>query len=184
MKTSRKRTNKPAVPSVGSEILSRLKKFSEALETQTDLAKRFTCRTVQLNLRPQSYDAALVKKTRRTLGASHSIFSQFMGVSVQAVHDWEQGLKPPGGAACRLMDEIRGNPDYWIARTIEANQRLTACDWTLPTSRANRRCRKRRAPARRRSATSACPRPAFRPSDRRRRSAPSRACDRFHAPRR
>ena len=45
-----------------------------------------------------------------------------MGVSIQAVHDWEQGLKPPGRAACRLMDEIRNNPDYWITRLHELSK--------------------------------------------------------------
>ena len=124
MKNSRKK-RVPSV-SVGSEILSRLTKASKALRTKSDLADRFTRRTVRLNLRPQPCDATVVKQTRRVLGASQTIFAQFLGVSVQAVHDWEQGVKPPGGAACRLMDEIRRNPAYWIARLQELSQPISA----------------------------------------------------------
>lgn len=40
-------------------------------------------------------------------------------IRLGAVRDWEQGLKKPGGAACRLMDEIRQNPDYFLRRLKE-----------------------------------------------------------------
>lgn len=105
--------------SVGGELVRRLKRFTEALETTKDLSKRFTCRTVRLNLRPKPYDAQGVKKTRRKLSASQAIFAQFLGVSLSAVRDWEQGLKPPSGAASRIMDEINHDPDYFRKRLME-----------------------------------------------------------------
>lgn len=105
--------------SVGGRIVGALKEFSEAVEAGEDLQQRFTCRTIHLNLEPQTYNPDMVKKTRDLLGASQSIFAQFLGVSASAVQDWEQGAKPPKGSACRLMDEIRTNPDYWRRRLQE-----------------------------------------------------------------
>jgi putative transcriptional regulator len=105
--------------SVGGELVRRLKRFTDALKDTDDVSQRFTCRTVKLNLRPVPYDSARVKKTRHKLSASQAIFAQFLGVSLGAVRDWEQGLKPPGGAACRMMDEINHKPDYFRKRLRE-----------------------------------------------------------------
>ena len=101
---------------VGSELVRRLKRFADKLADTEDIGKQFTCRTVKLNLVPTAYDDKAVKETRRRLNASQAIFAQFLGVSVSAVRDWEQGLKPPSGPACRLMDEINGNPPYFQER--------------------------------------------------------------------
>jgi putative transcriptional regulator len=70
-------------------------------------------------MRPQPYIASEVKSTRKKLSASQVIFAQFLGVSASAVRDWEQGLKPPSGAACRIMDEINRNPKYFRNRLQE-----------------------------------------------------------------
>ena len=105
--------------SVGATIAGRLAKVAAAVEAGEDITKRFTCRTVRLRLAPQRYGPKEVKQTRQKLGASQSIFAQFLGVSPSAVQDWEQGLKPPHGSACRLMDEIRRDPKYWIQRLQE-----------------------------------------------------------------
>ena len=113
-------------PSVGSEIVRRLKRFADVLENTKDLRSRFTCRTVKLNLKPKSHSPATVKKTRLLLGASQAIFAQFLGVSPSAVRDWEQGIKPPSGAARRLMDEIRRNPEYFLNRLRELSSPVAA----------------------------------------------------------
>jgi putative transcriptional regulator len=105
--------------SVGRKITQRLKNFVEAVEGGEDPTKRFTCRTIRLQLETQQYNPDLVKETRRLLGASQAIFAQFLGVSASAVQDWEQGEKPPKGSACRLMDEIRRDPEYWLKRLRE-----------------------------------------------------------------
>lgn len=112
--------------SIGSKIVGRLKTFVEAVEGSEEPDKRFTCRTISLNLEPQDYTPALVKKTRELLGTSQAIFAQFLGVSPSAVQDWEQGAKPPKGVACRLMDEIRRHPEYWQARLRELSTPITA----------------------------------------------------------
>jgi putative transcriptional regulator len=104
---------------VGKELVRRLKGFAEELEKAERVSDRFTCRTVRLNLRPHNYTAELVKKTRGLLGASQVIFAKFLGVAPNTVRDWEQGAKHPSGAACRIMDEIRQDPKYWLKRLTE-----------------------------------------------------------------
>lgn len=106
---------------IGKELVNRLAKFSDAISKSDNLSE-FNCRTVRLNLKPAPYDPDLVKETRKLLKASQVIFAQFLGVSPATVRDWEQGQKPPRGAACRLMDEIRSNPKHWLARLKELTE--------------------------------------------------------------
>ena len=112
--------------SVGATIAARLLRVADAVEAGEDITKRFTCRTVRLRLAPRRYGPKDVKQTRRALGASQTIFAQFLGVSPSAVQDWEQGLKPPHGAARRLMDEIRRDPQYWIKRLRDLSAPIKA----------------------------------------------------------
>ncbi|HPM81242.1 MAG TPA: hypothetical protein PLF81_11115 [Candidatus Anammoximicrobium sp.] len=104
---------------VGQRILKRLGDFAETLKTTDKISAKYTCRTVRLNLEPQSYSPERIRDTRRILNASQRIFAEFLGVSARSVQDWEQGLKLPHGSACRIMDEIRRNPEYWIKRLRE-----------------------------------------------------------------
>ncbi|HUY87948.1 MAG TPA: hypothetical protein VMV10_04355 [Pirellulales bacterium] len=112
--------------SLGKELVRRLKGFTEKLESAENISDKFTCRTIRLNLQPQKYSPELVKETRGLLRASQVIFARFLGVSPNAVRDWEQGIKPPSGAACRIMDEIRQNPKYWIERLKELSSPVTS----------------------------------------------------------
>ena len=105
--------------SLGRRMVNRLKLFARALETADSIPERFTCRTIKLNLEPTPYDPERVKKARNALCASQAIFAQFLGVSASAVRDWEQGVKPPRGSACRIMDEILRDPQYWRSRLRE-----------------------------------------------------------------
>ena len=105
--------------SKGRKIVDRLKNFAETLERNESITDKFTCRTIRLNLEPASYSADSVKSTRKLLGASQAIFAQFLGVSIKTVHDWEQNRKTPRNAACRLMDEICRDPEYWLNRLKE-----------------------------------------------------------------
>jgi len=115
------------------DVVKRLKGFAESLENSDCVTDKFTCRTIRLNLEPHDYTGDLVRGTRAKLGASQSIFAQFLGVSVKTVQDWEQERKTPRDVACRLMDEIRRNPDYWLARlkelseTVDREHKLAEC---------------------------------------------------------
>lgn len=82
------------------------------LRSDAPIEKKYTCRRVILELEPQTYTADQVKETRKLLNASQSLFAQFLGVSVKTVQSWERGAVPKP-MACRFMDEIRRDPDYW-----------------------------------------------------------------------
>lgn len=107
--------------SVGERITSRLKGLVRALEDDAvSIPDQFTCKTVTLDLETGTFDSEGVLATRRLLGASQAIFAQFLGVSANTVRSWEQGTKTPMDMACRFLDEIRRNPEYWRARLRES----------------------------------------------------------------
>lgn len=106
--------------SVGPKIIEGLREFTEALENDEPIVQRFTCRTVMLDMVPAVNNPRTVKATRKLLGTSQAIFAQFLGVSVNAVRAWEQGANTPSDMACRFMDEIRRNLQYWRNRLRES----------------------------------------------------------------
>jgi putative transcriptional regulator len=117
--TSHKKVAHARKDSVGKKLIEGLREFTEALEGDERISEKFTCRKITLDLLPVSYSAKTVKTTRKLLGVSQAVFAQFLGVSVKTVCAWEQG-KTPGDMACRFMDEIRGNPEYWCKRLRES----------------------------------------------------------------
>ena len=101
----------------GAEIVGALTEFYEALKEGSEaVTKRFTVRTVELNLKPRSYTGEDVRRVRDLLGLSQPLFARFLGVSVKAVRAWENGGKKPSDMACRFLDEIALKPDYWRER--------------------------------------------------------------------
>lgn len=106
--------------SVGAEIVERLRALNRTVKSGGKISERFTCNRVILDLAPRKYDPAMVKKVRKTLGASQAIFAQFLGVSASTVRAWEQGQNPVPPLACRFMDEINRNPAYWRDRIAES----------------------------------------------------------------
>lgn len=113
--------------SVGKRIIEGLKEFAEALENDEPIAEKFTCRKVTLDLLPVNYDPKAVKSTRKLLAASQGVFAQFLGVSVKTVCAWEQGRIAPSDMACRFLDEIGRNPEYWRKRLRESIRVKDAC---------------------------------------------------------
>lgn len=123
---NKSRKNKPTV---GRRIVDRVTEFADALEAGGDICEKFTCRKIVLRLEPAQYDPGLVKRTRSILRASQAIFAKFLGVSVDAVQSWENGINVPSDMACRFMDEIRHNPTYWRKRFGElVSQKREAVD--------------------------------------------------------
>jgi putative transcriptional regulator len=113
--------------SVGKKIIEGLKEFTEALENDERIAEKFTCRKVTLDLLPVPYSPKTVKSTRKLLMVSQGVFAQFLGVSVKTVRAWEQGRTVVGDMACRFMDEIQRNPEYWRKRLRESIRVKEGC---------------------------------------------------------
>jgi putative transcriptional regulator len=137
--------------SVGKTIIEGLKEFTEALEGGSPILEKFTCRKVTLDLQPIPYNPETVKATRSLLAASQALFAQFLGVSVKTVRGWEQGRLRTGTMACRFMDEIQRNPEYWRTRLRESIKVKTERVNRLETAARKKRgaVAARRVPARR-----------------------------------
>lgn len=104
---------------VGKEVLGRLKRFTEQIQSLSgpeDLPEVLTVRKVKLDLRPRSFNAKEVKAIRDELRVSQGVLADFLGVSVSTVRDWEQGLSVAQGPACRIMEEMLRDIETWRNR--------------------------------------------------------------------
>src|SRR5580698_919413 len=91
---------------IGRWLAEGYQEIAEDLDrTHRKEPSKLTRHQVALNLVPTRYSAKIVKLTRKKLDCSQAIFAQFLGVSISAVRNWEQGVNSPEHAACRLMDE-------------------------------------------------------------------------------
>jgi putative transcriptional regulator len=107
-------------PTIAEDLIVGFTELADALETGTDIGKRFNCYTKQLDLRPKTYTPEMVRQARKRLGASQSVFARFLGVSPKSVSQWERGVSQPSSTACRFMDEIRRNSSYYVKRLRES----------------------------------------------------------------
>ncbi len=107
-------------PALADRVLERLKGFTEALERGDAIPDRFTCRQIEINVKPAHYNPRMVRATRNLLGISQAVFAKFLGVGVKTVSSWEQGLQKPSSMACRFLDEIARDPKYWRKRLQES----------------------------------------------------------------
>ena len=104
------------------EIVEALTEFYEVLKEggSEAVARKFTVRTVELDLEPRTYTGEDVKKVRAILGLSQPLFARFLGVSVNSVRSWENGGQTPSKLACRFLDEISHNPELFKERIRDA----------------------------------------------------------------
>ena len=93
-----------------------MSRFCEALESGEPIEKRFTVRTITLDLHPKAYSAEDVKRVRSQLNASQALLARFLGVSAAAVRSWEQGTRAVPASARRFLDEIVADPERWNRR--------------------------------------------------------------------
>lgn len=52
-----------------------------------------------------------IKALRGVLGLSQAKFAAAMGMSLGAVRHWEQGIRLPDGAACKLLRILELHPE-------------------------------------------------------------------------
>jgi putative transcriptional regulator len=112
--------DKAKLTDVERDLVEGLEGFVETLKTGEPITKKYTCRRMVLDLQPQPYSAEKVQATRKLLRLSQALFARFLGVSPKTVHAWERGTGSPKEIACRFMDEIQRNPDYWRQRLAES----------------------------------------------------------------
>jgi putative transcriptional regulator len=102
--------------SLGDDMVAGMAAFCDAIESGEPLEKRFTIRTVHLQLEPRAYGPEDVKHVRAKLNASQALLAQFLGISVKTLRSWEQGTRPVPRIACRYLDDIVAYPELWRQR--------------------------------------------------------------------
>ena len=112
---------------ITAKIVESLSDLATSLANGDWIGEKFTCRKVILDLEPIPYNPVTVKATRRMLHASQGVFAMFLGVYVTTVQSWEQGKQTPSDMACRFMDEIQRNPEYWQNRLRQSIKIKATC---------------------------------------------------------
>lgn len=116
---------KQNLTAIEHDLVTGLEGLLHDVKREGPLPEKYNHRRVVMDLKPRKYGPRQVKATRTLLAASQTLFAQFLGVSGQSVRAWEQGGKKPSDIACRFMDEIQRNPDYWRGRLKESARAKT-----------------------------------------------------------
>jgi putative transcriptional regulator len=64
-------------------------------------------------IQPSNFSPKDIKSLRQRVGVSQAFFAHLVGVSIELVESWEQGLREPRPIARRLLDEIARDPQRW-----------------------------------------------------------------------
>ena len=103
---------------VGPRLIESLTELRDALASGRPLDERFTVRTARLPEQPSRYTWQDIKKLREEqMRVSQAVFARLLGVSAPLVRAWESKAqrRVPPPMARRLLDQIRQNPQGWIA---------------------------------------------------------------------
>jgi DNA-binding transcriptional regulator YiaG len=107
-------------PGFGDEMIADMRSLVDAIRSGEPLERRFTARTVELDLKPRAYGPEDVKAVRAKLGASQALLARFLGVNVQTLQKWEQGTRKVPAMAARYLDDVQEFPDLWTRRLRSA----------------------------------------------------------------
>ena len=110
---------------LGAEMVAGMSEFLDAIEAGEPVGKRFTVRTVSLDLETRPYRPEDVRVLRHKLNASQALLAKFLGVSVKTLRSWEQGQRPVPPIACRYMNDILAYPEIWEHRIRDATKEKT-----------------------------------------------------------
>src|SRR5829696_1417664 len=89
-------------------FFDRLKKGLE--ESIAHSRGELTLRTTTLPARPPALTPGRLRKLRRRLGMSQSVFAATLNVSPKLVQSWEQGLRKPQRGDLRLLQIVEAQP--------------------------------------------------------------------------
>jgi putative transcriptional regulator len=89
--------------------------FEDMREALQDVAayergESVNLRVTHIPTRPKQISAKEVRRIRRALNASQTLFATYLNVSPNAVRSWEQGTRRPRQAALKLLVIAKKNP--------------------------------------------------------------------------
>ncbi len=79
---------------LGARITDALSELLDAVQSDRPIHDRLTVRTIEVSA-PRPYSPKAVRKTRDRLAVSQAVFARLMGVSVELIEHWEQGIASP-----------------------------------------------------------------------------------------
>jgi putative transcriptional regulator len=74
---------------------------------------------------PPVFSAKRIRSIRQTLALSQAIFARVLNVSDSTVKAWEQGLRQPSGATCRLLELAEERPEFVVSLLAEKDGQKT-----------------------------------------------------------
>jgi putative transcriptional regulator len=80
-------------------------------------AGKITARTHRLTARAASMTGDEIAVIRSQLNVSQAVFADLLNVPKATAVAWERGLRSPSGAAVRLLQIARDNPEALIGAT-------------------------------------------------------------------
>ena len=87
----------------------------EAMQEMLDhAAGKIKLRAMRVSIAPvpETISADEIRKTRKSLGMTQSVFAMTIGVSKKTVESWEAGRYMPDGAARRLITIMQADPAF------------------------------------------------------------------------
>ena len=118
---SKDKAKDPCDTPLEEALISGLTELRDTIQEGIRPEERFTMRTVDIDLEPQTYEAADVKRIRNSLNASQAVFAKLLAVSVKTVQSWEQGTALPPMAR-RLLDMIDEDRERWLELLRESTR--------------------------------------------------------------
>lgn len=86
-----------------------------AFEAKRDLASELLQSIHEMKAGKTHIVPSPATEARERIGLSQSQFATLLGVSIRTLQGWEQGRKPPSGAARTLLTIARTNPKALLA---------------------------------------------------------------------
>lgn len=80
-------------------------------------AGKITARTHRITIRAASMTGDEIAVIRSQLNVSQAVFADLLNVPKATAVAWERGLRSPSGAAVRLLQIARENPEALIVAT-------------------------------------------------------------------
>ena len=98
----------------------RVKIYKELRESLRDAlayerGESVNLRVTELPAPPKKIAPAEIRRIRRSLKASQTMFAVYLNVSPNAVRSWEQGTRKPQHAALKLLAIAKSNPQALLS---------------------------------------------------------------------
>ena len=89
--------------------------FEDIKESLRDALKyergeQLNLRVSKIPARPKALPPGEIRRIRRSLHASQTLFAKYLNVSPNAVRSWEQGVRRPQHATLKLLTIVKKNP--------------------------------------------------------------------------